>query len=214
MPMIPVGGTSEQLGAALAGRQPAAQDVPGWLPGSVEEALVGRHSVRQFSPEPLSAARVRAAAAAARDAESVTWPARSHGAAGFEILVAAFNCAGLDPGLYPAHGRQGLADPRSGWLDSLRRQYADAPALLLICGDLNQACRAVGPAGYPSMLVRAGTIGHGAWLWAVSAGLAASVYGSTSHHVSAAARQLDVNLRHLFTVALGLPLAAAPGMGS
>ena len=64
------------------------------------------------------------------------------------------------------------------------------------------------------MLVRAGTIGHGAWLWAVSAGLAASVYGSTSHHVSAAARQLDVNLRHLFTVALGLPLAAAPGMGS
>jgi hypothetical protein len=209
MPLITVGGTGHRLGQALLDRRWPVRDVPGWLPGPVEDALLRRSSVREFSADPLPAARVRSAADAARLAETVTWPARSHGAASFEVLVAAFNVGGLARGLYPAHGSIRLDAPDCEWLGSLRGQYADAPALLLICGDLNQACRAAGPGGYASMLVRAGTIGCAAWLWAVSAGLAASVYGSASHRVSFAARQLNADLRHLFTVALGTP--ARPG---
>lgn len=214
MPMITAAQTSERIAAALAGRQPMAPGGHQWLLGSAEDVLTRRHSVREFSPDPLPVSRVRAAAAAAREAESVTWPARRHGSASIEILVAAFNCDGLAPGWYPAQGSRRLADGGPGWFDSLRGQYADAPALLAICGNLNQACQAAGPSGYPSMLVRAGTMGYAAWLWAVSAGLAASVYGSASHRVTAAARQLDPNLRHLFTVALGLPPAAGSGTRS
>ncbi len=208
MPMITVAGPSEWLGEALAERRMPGHDSAGWLPGPVEGMLLRRSSVREFSADPLPAAHVRAAAAAGQDAEAATWPAGQHGPAAFAILIAAFHLDGLDRGLYPAHGSQPLADPGSGWLDALRQQYADAPALLLICGDLNRACRSAGPAGYPSMLVRAGTIGYGAWLWALSAGLSASVYGSASHQVTGAARRLDVNLRHLFTVAVGMPAAA------
>jgi nitroreductase len=210
--MITVGGTSRRLGTALRDRRPVcAEDGPRWLPGSVEETLLRRRSVREFSADPLPVSRVRAAIAAARDAEAAAWPARSHGAVTFEILVAAFRVDGLPRGLFairdscPAE----LAGPQSIWLDSLRGQYADAPALLLICADLNHACRVAGPAGYSSTLVRAGTIGYAAWLWAISAGLAGSVYGVASHEVTGAARRLDANYRHLFTVAFGAP--APPG---
>lgn len=203
MPVIT--GSSHRLGQALLDRRQPVGDGLGWLPGPVEHALLGRSSVREFSGEALPEEFVRAVVGAARRAEAATWPARSHGAAAFEILVAALNVDGLAMGLYPAHGSIHLAGPACEWFGSLRRQYADAAVLLLICGDLNRACRAVGPAGYASTLVRAGTIGYAAWLWAVSAGVAASVYGGASHQVTLAARQLDVNLRHLFTVALGTP---------
>jgi hypothetical protein len=208
MPMITAGGSSKWLGETLADRRMPVHDGLGWLPGPVEDALLHRSSVREFSTDPLPAARVQDAIVAALDAESAAWPARQHGTAAFAILVAAFNLDGLTRGLYPAHGSQRLADADCAWLDTLRQQYADAPALLLICGDLNRACRSAGPAGYASMLVRAGSIGYAAWLWAVSAGLGASVYGSASHRVTGAARLLDVNLRHLFTVALGMPAPA------
>jgi hypothetical protein len=208
MPEITAGETSHRLGQALLDRRPPASDDLGWLPGSVEDVLLRRCSVREFSAEPLPEACVRLAAAAARRAEAATWPTRSHGTAAFEILIAALNVEGLARGLYPAQGSIRLTDPDAGWLGSLRGQYADAPALLLVCGDLNQACQAAGPSGYASMLVRAGTIGYGAWLWAVATDLAASVYGSPSHQVTSVARQLDANLRHLFTVALGAPVRA------
>ncbi len=206
MPIVAHGGTSNGLGEVLLDRQQPAREGLAWLHGPVEDILRSRSSVRAFSADPLPASCVRDAVSAARAAEAAVWPARSHGAATFEVLVAAFNVAGLDGGLYPAHGRCPLATPASGWLDSLRGLYADAPALLLICGDLNGACRAAGPSGYGSMLVRAGSIGYGAWLWAVSASLAASVYGGTSHRVTGAARLLNGNLRHLFTVAIGAPM--------
>lgn len=217
MPMIIAGGTSQRLGAAFRDRRPVrGEDGLGrlpdsveetWLPGSAEATLMRRRSVHEFSADPLPVSRVRAAMAAARDAEAAVWPAHSHGAVTFEILVAAFRIDGWPEGLYAVRDNHEteLGGPGPVWFDSLREQYADAPALLLICADLNHACQAAGPAGYPSTLVRAGTIGYAAWLWAISAGLAGSVYGGASHQVTGAARQLDANLRHLFTVALGTP---------
>jgi hypothetical protein len=226
MPIITRRGTNQQMWEALQSRplaprarQPAisagdvergpslarAADCHAWLPGSVQETLTRRRSVRTFRGEPVSSWCVRAVVAAARDAEAVVWPSASPDPAVFEILVAAFDVAGLAAGLYTTCGKSGadMVKVDSARLDSLRALYADAPVLLLICGDLNLACRVAGPAGYASMLVRAGTIGYGAWLRAISAGLAGSVYGGASHEVSAAARRVNADLWHLFTVALG-----------
>jgi hypothetical protein len=229
MPIVTRRGTNQQMWEALQDRRPVpaaglasrsagdaereapparAADGRAWLPGPVQETLTRRRSVRAFEAEPLSSSCVRAAVAAARDAEAAVWPSASHGAAVFEILVASFDVAGLAAGLYTARGRPDadLVMVNQAGLGSLRAQYADAPVLLLICGDLNLACRVAGPAGYASMLVRAGTIGYGAWLWAVSTGLAGCVYGGASHGVSAAARRVNEDLWHLFTVALGHPV--------
>lgn len=212
MPMIPAGETGKRLGDVLCDRRPAhMHDGLGWLPGSLDETLIGRRSVREFSTDPLPRSHLSAVIAAALDADAATWPAHPHGAVTFEILVAVFRVDGLAAGVYACRGGHHamLAGPGSAWFDALRGQYADAPVLLLICGDLNQACRAADSAGYPSMLVRSGTIGYAAWLWAISAGLAGSVYGGASHRVTDVARKLDPNLRHLFTVALGTPAQSA-----
>jgi nitroreductase len=215
--MITVGGTSQRLGATLRDRgRPSRDDGRAWLPGSVDEILLRRRSVREFASGPLPVSQLQAAATAARNAEAATWPARSHGTSAFEILVAAFRVDGLPKGMFVIRdaGQTRLAGPGAARLDSLRGQYADAPALLLICADLNQACRAAGAAGYPSTLVRAGTMGYAAWLWAISAGLAGSVYGAPSHRVTEVARQLDTNLRHLFTVAIGTPALPVQPLGT
>lgn len=226
MPIITRRGTSQQMWEALQSRPPApgdwqsstsagyggreaarthVADCHAWLAGSVQKTLTRRRSVRVFRREPVPPSCVRAAVTAARDAEAVMLPSVSRDPAAFEILVAAFDVEGLAPGLYAACGKAevDLVKAGSARVDSLRVQYADAPVLLLICGNLNLACRVAGAAGYASMLVRAGTIGYGAWLWAISAGLAGSVYGGASHEVSAAARRVNPDLWHLFTVALG-----------
>jgi nitroreductase len=211
---IPGSGTTRARGRqAPAGQDAAAAGHHTWLPGSIDDTLARRHSVRAFTTDPLPRSTICAAATAARDAEAAAWPAGTHGAGAFQIIVAAFRVDGLAKGLHAIGTGPGTTplgpqigteiDTGNGWLESLRKEYVDAPALLLICGDLNAACRDGGPTGYASMLVRAGTIGYAAWLWAVSAGLAGSVYGPACHRVTGAARQLDANLRHLFTVAIG-----------
>lgn len=199
---------------ALASRSVPAQETADlvWRPGSIEDTLARRRSVRVFRPDPVPESVVRGAVAAARDAEAAIWPASSHGAFTFEILVAAYRVEGMAGGLYATSTGTGLPPlgTDDALLGSLPALYADAPVLLLICGDLNGACRARGSSGYASMLIRAGTIGYAGWLWAVSAGLAGSVYAAPSHQVTGAARELDPNLRHLFTLALGASAEQVP----
>lgn len=177
-----------------------------WLRGPIEEALIRRQSVRVFAPSAITCSQVMGAIAAARDAGEVVWPSGQHGGVSLEMLIAANNIDGLAPGLYTADeaGVEPLAQ-EPAYLDILREQYADAPALILICADLNRACREAGQGGYPATLTRAGTAGYAAWLWAVSVGLAGCVYGGASQQASAAGRRLDADLRHLFTVSMGLP---------
>lgn len=188
-----------------------------WLGGPIEDVLTQRRSIRAFAPSAIGRSEVLGAIGAARDAEEAVWPPGRHGAMGLAVLIAAFNVDGLAKGLYGT--REASCEPLSldaAHLDTLREQYVDAPVLLLICADLNQACRDARQAGYPAALIRAGTAGYAAWLWSISAGLAGSVYGGASQHASAAWRPQDANLRHLFTVAIGVPVGAVsphPGNG-
>jgi hypothetical protein len=226
MPVVTGQNIIRQLSGALQGRKSAlaiplsartadfqAHEHCTWLRGSAEEALTQRRSVRAFAAAGVSRSDVLGAIRAARDAEEAVWPPGKHGRMGLGMLVAAFNVDGLTRGLYSA--REASTEPillDSAYLNILREQYAEAPVLILICADVNQACRDAGEAGYPAALIRAGTVGYAAWLWSVSAGLAGCVYGATSQHASGVGRQWDENLRHLFTVAIGVPAGAvSPG---
>jgi Nitroreductase family len=183
-----------------------------WLPGPVEESLIRRQSVRTFARSAVPLSQVLGAIAAAREAADAVWPPDRHGALTLDMLIAAISVDGLAPGLYTARASGAeLLTPDSAYLDILREQYTDAPVLILVGADLNQACRDAGQAGYPATLTRVGTAGYAAWLWAISAGLAGCVYGGTSLQAGGAWRQLDVNLRHLFTVAVGVPAGGGPG---
>jgi hypothetical protein len=180
-----------------------------WLGEPIEDVLAERRSVRAFASLAITRADVLGAIGAARNAEEAVWPHSRHGDIGLVMLIAAFDVDGLAKGLYRTdEASTELPSLDSAYLDILREQYADAPVLMLICADMNKACRDAGQAGYPAALTRAGTAGYAAWLWSISAGLAGSVYGGASQHASAAGRQWDANLRHLFTVAIGMPVGA------
>jgi hypothetical protein len=224
MPLITRRNGDNQLSEAFRHRQPApatplstppAVGLPGhdrcsWLLAPIEETLTRRRSARVFAASPVPRSHILGAIAAARDAEEAVWPPGKHGGIGLDVLIAAFNIDGLARGLYSTNeANPEPLSPDSACLDILRKQYADAPALLLMCADLNHAFREAGPAGYPAALIRAGTAGYAAWLWSVSIGLAGCIYGSASHHASGAGRQRQANLRHLFTVAIGAPADAA-----
>lgn len=222
MPIITGQNLSRQLSEALRQRAsmpagPLDPPVPDlgehercrWLEKPVGDVLTERRSVRAFASLAITRADVLGAIGAAWDADEAVWPHGRHGDIGLVMLIAAFDVAGLAKGLYRADGASAeLARLDSAYLDLLGKQYADAPALLLICADLNKACRDAGHAGYPAALTRAGTAGYAAWLWSISAGLAGSVYGGASQHASAAGRQWNPSLRHLFTVAIGHPASA------
>jgi nitroreductase len=217
--MITGRSTGKQLWEAFQHRQPTratgyttptvvglrAYDRRVWLHGPIEDHLAQRRSVRVFAASAIPRTHVLGAIAAARDAEAAVWPRDTHSAITLDILIAAFGIDGLAKGLYATReANTELLSSDTACLDVLRKQYGDAPALLLMCADLNQACREAGPAGYPDTLIRAGTAGYAAWLWSISVGLAGCIHGSASQDANGIARRRDANLRHLFTVALGL----------
>jgi len=196
--------------SAAAGPPPAPHDVAHFM--SLEEALHRRRSVRTFTAEPVSAAELDLIVRSGLAAERTGWPPGRHPAMGVTIAVAAYAVSGIEPGLYLPEPTSGAfsARPRDeGLLAGLSAQYTIAPVLLLVCGNLTQACAAFGQRGYPQLLVRAGAAGYGAWLAAVAAGLSGCAYGRTNHRVTVAVRQHGVpqrgggSLRHLFTVAVG-----------
>ncbi len=172
---------------------------------TAESVLVRRRAVRSFTGEPVAALDVAAIADHARRAERTVWPAPAHGAIGYTILIAAFRVTGLAPGLYlvsedPSEPFSAL--PGDPCLESLRTAYSDAAFLLLICADIAAACQPGAP-GYGPLLIRAGTLGHAAWLGAISLGLAGCVYAGPHHLVTEAVRLFDGRSNHIFTTSLG-----------
>jgi len=172
---------------------------------TAESVLAGRRAVRLFTGEPVAARDVAKIAEHARRAERAVWPAPAHGVIGYTILVAAFRITGLAPGLYLVSEDSSepfSALPTVPCLESLRTAYSDAAFLLLVCADIAAACQHGAP-GYGPLLIRAGTLGHGAWLGAISLGLAGCVYAGPHHLVTEAVRLLDGRSNHIFTTSLG-----------
>jgi hypothetical protein len=229
MPLIPAGDLEKQLAATLRERRRAmtpvscltgsgTADTPHGganarstdcrkLGESVPETRNGGQPATRFRDDPLSLDQIRGTLTSAYADQQAHWPPAAHHDLGLAMLLVAFRVATLSPNVYAA-GPPGTgmfaAVPVSGLLTALR-QHDDAPALLLICGDLDAACRASGESGYGSLLVRAGAMAHAAWLAAVGAGLAGHTCGRATRLGSEAAGQaFGSGSRHLVTVAIGM----------
>jgi hypothetical protein len=174
-----------------------------WLP----DAIRRRRPVHRFDSTPPTAAQVQFAVQAGLSTERSQWPRPIHDDLGLIVGVAAFRVLGLPAGLYrweSSGARQFLAEERDAWADGLRDHHPHCPVLLLICGDMLRACRGSSPHGFGDLLVRAGAVGHMAWLAAISVGLAGSVHGVAHRRaIAPLSRSGGGFLGHICTVALG-----------
>lgn len=166
-------------GSVLAWSRPDERIPP------LHEAIGVRRAVRLFKPDPVSPSMVREMVEVAKAACLRQWPSETR------VLTAVF---GDGSGLY--EGPRPLGCPL--WLPRLREMYVAAPVLFLICGDVTSR-----QPGHAAGLFHAGALGHALWLSAAYLGLGACAFGGSSAEATAAARERDARLRHLFTIAVG-----------
>jgi hypothetical protein len=137
------------------------------------------------------------------------WPDDAPGEPTLGIAVAAASVEGLAPGFYRHSYRTGFARlaVTSRHFPSLHEAYAEAPVLLLLCGDLGKAASRAASHGYERLLLRAGAVGYIALLGLLPHGISGCPFGAsndTAAHVSRAAID-SAGSCHLFTIALGWP---------
>jgi nitroreductase len=216
MPVIPEDSLLRMLLTSEPGTDapvPAVPEDPGRI-RPLEEVLRQRRSVRTFGADEVSQSDIGFIIRSGLAAERSLWTPGTHRGMDVTIATAAFGVGELGQGLYLPAAEAGTLFarvPGQEWLTGLQAQYAAAPALLLVCGNVPQACAATGVRGYPQLLVRAGSAGYGAWLAAVSIGLAGCAFGGSNYRVtSAVARHCGEPLRHLFTIAIGHPGSRSP----
>lgn len=226
MPLTKSGAIPSRLTVALTSREPVSPDAANsrWVSTERSASLrAGRgrrcpHSAARYgsSPTPpIQLAQLREIIRGAYSADLRHWPHQVHGGIDVTVLAAAFSVSGLPQGLYalevPGSGPL-VSLPATAWLPSLRAKYADAPVVLCICADLATVCALRGDSGYGSVIVRVGAFGYAILLAALVHGLEGSAYGRTSLLITRAAQQVNHQLRHLFTVAVGTGDRPAAGL--
>jgi hypothetical protein len=218
VPLIRPGDVTRSVAQLLQSRDPTpAQPEYGpytpsqsyWPPANIADVLLRRKSVRKFAPAVIPYRHLRWTISAAYTAEGHDWPHEQHGDAGLVFLVTAYRVSGLAPGIYAAGRLNNDFRPVAtgiSWLPDLQIEYAAASALLHVCGTLYKEVEDEDAPGYGALLVRAGALGYAAWLSAISHGYAGSVYAGRSPRINQLAQAaVNGNLRHIFTVAVGVP---------
>lgn len=177
-----------------------------------------RTSVRSFSTAGVTPEDLEHTMRGAAARQNAIWgdARRVHGIRAF---VAAYRVEGWSPGLYGPAGDGSLTrkldacSATASLLEDMAEvRYANAPALLLLGGDLAESVAGDGISQYADLLVRCGAFGYSLWLEAMRRGLSCSAYGVASPEVGRLVgdrgEQSDLGDRdkpfaHLFTLAVG-----------
>ncbi|GAA1818732.1 hypothetical protein GCM10009682_44300 [Luedemannella flava] len=157
---------------------------------ALDDALPGRTAVRDYAMTPLSAADLSAILTAADRIDADIWSAERAAGVDLDLYCATWRVTGLDTGLH-RFGPQGpalhrVADlPAGAAAEDLvsQREFARAPALLVITGNLAAALARHGSHGHRLLLTRAGAAGHAAWLTALRLNLVGTVFAGLLPHV-------------------------------
>jgi nitroreductase len=182
-----------------------------------DKILADRRSVRQFAGRPVPAALLADACQNAMRIERAYWPAEVHGDAGLRLAVATARVDGLATGVHTfsvATAEFGyLAD--AALVGELQQEYANAPALVLVCAEHVRDRDVLPRSSYQSMVVRAGTLGYAVLLNAMAAGLCGCPFGRAMSQVpSTLSARYARPVHHLFTIAIGWPTEAEPSQPS
>lgn len=163
-------------GAVLALPAPSPPTV------DLETALRWRTAVRHYARSALALDDIAALVTAATDADRRGWPAE-HAAVPLDILVASWRVVGAPPALARydarAHALVTLGELPVGEAAEdlvLQREFAHAPAVALVTGDLRTAIARRGAHGHRLLLLRAGAASHAMWLAALRRDLVGSIF--------------------------------------
>ena len=162
--LVPAPAGELALPAPLAGRV------------ALEPALAGRLSLRDFAPRPLALAEAATLLHAAAHEDAAGLGADEPA---LELFLVAWRVDGLPTAVYRygAHALSAVAAlPADGDGLVLQREFAQAPALVVVGGNLAAALQRHGSHGHRLLLARAGAAGHAAWLAALSLDLVGSVF--------------------------------------
>lgn len=192
-----------------------ALPVPASPRANLGEVLPGRTAVRDYARSPLAGADLSAVLAAADRMDASAWSAERAAGVDLELYCAARRVSGVDPGFYrfvpqqsALHRVASLPDgPQSADL-AAQPEFAQAPALLVIMGNLAAALARHGSHGHRLLLSRAGAAGHAAWLTALRLHLVGTVFTGLLPHVIWERAGVDGYHRAaLFAFAAGHPAA-------
>jgi nitroreductase len=155
--------------------------VPAPARESLEESLRRRTAIRAYTDQPVALAQLAAILTGAEYQDRRNWASERAAGVELRLVCASWRVSGLDTGLYGFDSRAlvRLADLPTG-TDAedivLQREFASAPALVLVLGNLAAALRRHGSHGHRLLLNRAGAAAHAAWLAALSLGLDGTVF--------------------------------------
>ncbi|GAA2707319.1 nitroreductase family protein [Actinoplanes palleronii] len=157
---------------------------------ALDDVLAERTSTRDYAPAAMSAEDLSALFAAADRMDARGWAGEREAGVGLELYCAAWRVTGVDTGLYrylPGESalRRVASLPSGAEAEELvlQREFAQAPALLVITGNLAGALARHGSHGHRLLLSRAGAAGHAAWLAALRLGLVGTVFAGLLPHV-------------------------------
>lgn len=219
MPLIDTAGLTEQLLAAPP-TAAAADDVrPGAappLPGDPVHALRHRRAQRHWAPEPLDGDVLVKALAYAFEQDGRLWrpafPTLPTPAA--TVLVQRLLDVPEGCHRYEPEGRRLVPEPRAlpPLADLvLQLEFAEAPALVVVHGDLAATLERHGAGGHRLLLARGAALAHSTWLAALSLGAVGSVFAGVLGAAGRTHLGLDGSGRaQLIGLALGSPRRVRP----
>jgi nitroreductase len=180
---------------------------------SLEWSLRRRVSVRSYREQPVDLDQLAAVLAAADAQDAGNWASERVAGIPLHLVCAAWRVSSLPAGLYrfqPADRtltRLGALPTGEAAADLvLQREFATAPAMVFVLGDLAAAVRRHGSHGHRLLLTRAGAAAHAAWLAALGRGLDGAVFAGLLP--SAVAQLLGSDGYHsasLFAFSVGWP---------
>lgn len=178
---------------------------------SVGQILARRRSIRNYSRRPVELNAIATALHYAFLGDTTAWPDEYGLGFPLQYFVLARHVLGIEPAVYLYDAdRHSLARTRPALsreetVDLLvQSEFADAPVLLWITGNLAAACAEDGAKGHRHLLLRAGAAGHRMWMAALSLGLSGAILAGLIP--GAARRSLGIDgytTASLFACALG-----------
>lgn len=150
----------------------------------LEDVMAERTSLRFYAEQPIELAQVATILKVASAGDEQDWSQEIAAGVTLHLLVVAWRVQDLAPAVYRYVAGDhvleyvGLAPNQQteGTGLVLQTEFADAPVIVLITGNLAGACERHGAWGHRQLLLRAGSAGHRLWLSSLGVGLVGTVF--------------------------------------
>jgi SagB-type dehydrogenase family enzyme len=161
---------------------------------AVGPILTSRASVRHYTPEPVGEDQLSTMLHLAIQGDRNDWPQEYRAGRSLRLLALAWNVKGLAPGVYEYIDEDHALAPLACSLAMnnaiqlfVQSEFAAAPLIVWISGNLAAACAAYAAFGHRQLLLRAGAAAHRLWMAALAGGLGGTIVAGV---VPGAARRL------------------------